>query len=207
VDGVMDSSGQSTIPVPGPLFGERIVVRAYTEMDAPAMFEAVGESVQNLRPWMPWADSHKTVEDSLEYIRQCQVGFLLRTNFPMGTFTCADGRYLGGTGIHIREPRVPSVEIGYWVRASAEGQGYVSEAVRLLTICAFDTFHAERVTIQCDARNERSKRVAERQGYVFEGRHRNAERDPAGDLVDMLTYAMIPTDFARARWLWPEPSV
>jgi RimJ/RimL family protein N-acetyltransferase len=200
----MNTSGQNTISVPGPLFAERIVVRAYTEGDAPAMFEAIRESVLNLRPWMPWADSHKTVEDSLEYIRQCQVGFLLRTDFPMGTFARADRRYLGGTGIHIREASVPTFEIGYWVRASEEGKGYVSEAVRLLTACAFDTLNAERVSIQCDARNERSRRVAERQGYVFEGRHRNVQRDSAGELMDMLTYAMIPSDFARARRLWPE---
>jgi RimJ/RimL family protein N-acetyltransferase len=200
----MNASGQSTIPIPGPLFGERIVVRAYTDEDAPAMFEAIGASVQNLRPWMPWADSHKTVEDSLEYIRQCQVQFLLRTGFPMGTFARADGRYLGGTGIHIREAGVPSFEIGYWVRASDEGKGYISEAVRLLTACAFDTMNAERVSIQCDARNERSRRVAERQGYVFEGRHRNVQRNSAGHLMDMLTYAMIPSDFARARRLWPQ---
>jgi RimJ/RimL family protein N-acetyltransferase len=200
----MNTSGQTTIPVPGPLFGDRIVVRAYTDADAPAMFEAIGESVLNLRPWMPWADTHKTVADSLEYIRQCQVGFLLRTDFPMGMFARADGRYLGGTGMHINEARVPSFEIGYWVRASDEGKGYVSEAVRLLTTCAFDTMNAERVSIQCDARNERSRRVAGRQGYVFEGRHRNVQRNPAGEVMDMLTYAMIPSDFARARRLWPE---
>lgn len=203
----MDSSNASTIPIPGPLFGERIVVRAYTEEDAPAMFEAIRESRDTLRPWMPWADSHQTVDDSLEYIRQCQVGFLLRTGFSMGTFTRMNGEYLGGTGIHIAQPLVPSFEIGYWVRASAEGKGYISEAVRLLTICAFDALHAERVTIRCDARNERSKRVAERQGYVFEGRHRNVRRDPAGDLMDMLVYAMIRTDFATARLLWTTASL
>lgn len=203
---VVNSSNESTLPVPGPLFGDRIVVRAYTDEDAPAMFEAVMESAHHLRPWMPWAESYHTVEDSQEYIRQCQTRFLLRTDFPMGMFGRTDGRYLGGTGLHIRGLHIPSFEIGYWVRISEEGKGYVSEAVRLLTTCAFDTFGAERVTIRCDARNERSRLVAERQGYVFEGRQRNADRDPAGDLLDMLIYAMIPTDFALARRLWPQAS-
>jgi ribosomal-protein-serine acetyltransferase len=166
------------------------------------MFEAIAESLINLRPWMPWADSHRTVADSLEYIRQCQVGFLLRTDFPMGIFL-RSGRYLGGTGIHIRDPNVPSFELGYWIRASAEGQGYVSETVRVLTSYAFETLEAQRVIIRCDPRNARSRRVAERQGFVLEGRSRNFERDPAGDLVDSLTYALIPAEFVRARQLWP----
>ncbi len=196
------SSNVSSIPAPGPLIGERIEVRAYTDADAPAMFEAITESLSNLRPWMPWADSHQTVEASLEYIRQCQVGFLLRTDFPMGLFLRGGG-YLGGTGFHISKAHVPSFEIGYWVRARAEGKGYVSEAVRLLTAHAFDFLGAQRVAIHCDARNERSRRVAERQGFVFEGRRRNAERDPAGNLIDNLTYAMIPTDYVHARQVWP----
>lgn len=201
----MADSNPGSVPTPGPLLGERIVVRPYTEGDAPAMFEAITESRANLRPWMPWADSHKTADDSLEYIRQCQVVFLVCSDFPMGMFLLS-GEYLGGTGIHIAKSDVPSFEIGYWVRAKAEGRGYVSEAVRLLTSHAFDTLSAKRVAIQCDARNVRSRRVAERQGFVLEGRSRNAERDPIGALVDTLTYAMIPDDFARARQLWPPTS-
>ena len=192
----------SAIPAPEPLKGERIDVRQYIDADAPAMFEAITESQPNLRPWMPWADSHQTVEDSREYIRQCQVRFLLRTDFAMGIFL-HDGGYLGGTGLHISKANVPSFEIGYWVRARAEGQRYVSEAVRLLTVHAFDCLGAKRLAIRCDARNERSRRVAERQGFVYEGRSRNVERDPAGNLIDGLTYAMIPTDYVRARRLWP----
>jgi ribosomal-protein-serine acetyltransferase len=202
----MSTSDTDTLPIPGPLFGDRIVVRAYTEEDAPAMFEAINESIAHLRPWMPWADTHRTIDDSLEFIRQCTVGFLLRSNFSMGMFLRADGKYLGGSGIHIGEPRVPSFEIGYWIRAGAEGKGYVSEAVRLLTTCAFETFGAQRLVIRCDARNDRSRRVAERQGYVFEGRHRNVQRDPVNELIDMLIFAMIPADFASARRLWPERS-
>lgn len=196
------SSNVSSIPAPGPLLGERIEVRSYTDADAPAIFEAIAESRLNLRPWMPWADSHQTVEDSLEYIRQCQVGFLLRTDFPMGMFLRGGG-YLGGTGFHITKPNVPSFEIGYWMRTTEEGKGYVSEAVRLLTAHAFDVLGAQRVAIHCDARNERSRRVAEHQGYVFEGKSRNYERDPVGDLTDRLIFAMVPADYQRARQFWP----
>lgn len=203
----MDASSENTIPVPGPLFGDRTVVRGYTDDDAPGMFEAIRESVDHLRPWMPWTNTYRTVEDSRDYIRQCQSRFLLRTDFPMAMFRRTDGRYLGGTGVHIRDLRVPSFEIGYWVRVSEEAKGYVSEAVRLLTTCAFDTLEAERVMIRCDARNERSRRVAEGQGYVFEGRQRNAERDSAGELIDMLIYSMIRADFTQARLRWDQAQV
>ncbi len=189
-------------PPSTPLIGERIVTRPYEDEDAFALHAAIAESRPALRPWMPWADQHATVEDSLNYIKQSQVGFLLGTDFSMGTFLRSDGMFLGGTGLHVRDQAVPSFEIGYWVRTSEEGKGYVSEAVRLLTTCAFTELGAQRVTIRCDARNERSRNVAMRQGYVFEGRLRNFIRDTSANLADMMMFAMTPEDFERARLFW-----
>ncbi|HEX6506580.1 MAG TPA: GNAT family protein [Chloroflexota bacterium] len=202
----MPENINSQIVPPGALEGERIVVRPYVDDDAPAMFEAIQESIEHLRPWMPWADTYHTVEDSVEYIRQCQVRFQLRTDFPMGTFLRSDGTYLGGTGLHVGDAGVPSFEIGYWIRSSAQGHGYVTEAARLLTMHAFDAMGAQRMMIQCEARNERSKRIPERLGYAFEGRERNVRRDTSGNLTDALIYAMIPEDYRRAREEWSRNS-
>ena len=198
------SPNGSESPTPGTLIGTRIRVRPYIEADARALFDAVIESDTSLRPWMLWVESHRTVEDSLEYIRRSKLAFQLRTEFAMGIFERRSGRYLGGTGFHLGDTAVPSFEIGYWIRASAAGTGYVSEAVRLLTACAFGELRAERLVIRCDARNDRSRRVAERQGYVFEGRLRHVQRDATGNLADMLVYAMVRADFERARTNWRE---
>ena len=46
--------------------------------------------------------------------------------------------------------------IGYWIRVSAQGQGYVTESVRLLCKLAFITSAAQQVSIQCEAANTRS---------------------------------------------------
>lgn len=79
----------------------------------------------------------------------------------------------------------------------------MSAAVRLLTTYAFEGLEARRVEVRCDARNTRSARVAERQGYVLEGRLRHDMRDPAGEPRDTLVYAMIPVDYERAHEAWP----
>jgi RimJ/RimL family protein N-acetyltransferase len=77
------------------------------------------------------------------------------------------GRLLGGTGLHRIQWEGPRFEIGYWLRTSAEGQGYVQEGVTLLTVLAFETLQAQRVQIRMDPRNARSQSVAARVGYVF----------------------------------------
>jgi RimJ/RimL family protein N-acetyltransferase len=92
---------------------------------------------------------------------------------------------------------VPAFEIGYWIRASAEGHGYVAETVQLLTDFAFASLHAQRVMIRCDARNRRSAAVAERLGFIREAHLRNDMRDATGELRSTLVFSLTPDD---PRW-------
>ncbi len=192
-------------PAPGIMTGPRVVVRPYTDADAPALWEATDESRDHLQPWLPWVKSSTEPVESLSYVRACQAHFLLREDFPLGVFL-RDGRFLGGTGLHLRDKEVPEFEIGYWVRSDAEGQGYVTEAVRLVTTCAFEQLGAQRLLIRCDAANERSRRVAERCGYVYEGRLRNNKRNTAGNLFDMLYFSMMPEEYDRMRQTVESPA-
>lgn len=99
--------------------------------------------------------------------------------------------------MHPREPDgwdVPAFSIGYWVRASEQGRGYVTEAVRTLTAYVFEVLRAQRIEIVCDARNTRSIAVAERVGFVREGRLRNLWRRADGTLPDEVVYALTPAD-------------
>jgi RimJ/RimL family protein N-acetyltransferase len=105
---------------------------------------------------------------------------------------------VGATGLHRMDWSVPRFEIGYWIRRSFEGKGYVSEAVRALTRLAFEALGAERVEIHCGHRNLHSQRVAERCGFVLEGRLRNHRREATGELRDTLVYALLPSDPAAA---------
>lgn len=186
---------------PNRLLGERIVVRSYTDEDAEELHEAIQESTEHLRPWMPWYNQHATVADTLDYLRRAQAAYLLREDFSLGIFS-HEGRFLGSSGIHVRDWNLPSFEIGYWIRQSEEGKGYITEAASLLTVWAFETHDAKRLIIRCFDRNVRSAAVAERLGYTFEGTMRNLLRDPAGDLVDMRCYSMLPEEYRRQRTRW-----
>lgn len=88
------------------------------------------------------------------------------------------------------------MEIGYWVRLTATGRGYVTEAVRLLTRFALDVLEAQRVEIRCDERNTPSAAVARRAGYVFEGVRRNDALDAEGNVRNTLYFSRVPGDTA-----------
>jgi RimJ/RimL family protein N-acetyltransferase len=188
---------RSLIPLFEELRGERVLVRPYRESDAADLYEAIAESREHLRPWLPFADQHQTVDESRDVIRRGMARWLLREDMMVGLWDARTGRYVGSSGLHPRDWEAGVFEIGYWIRRSAEGRGYVTEAVRLQTDFAFEWLGANRVFIRCDARNMRSAAVPRRLGFTQEALLRNDMRDPAGELRDTLVFALIPSD---PRW-------
>ena len=189
---------RTLLPVADELRGNRVVVRVYRLEDAEALFEAIAESRDHLRPWMPWADEHQTVQQTRDFIIHVQARWLLRDGFTMGVFDAGTGRLLGGSGFTPKDWDIRSFEIGYWIRVGAESHGYITEATRLLTDYLFDHLRAQRVQILCDARNTRSAAVPQRLGFTREALLRHYTRATDGSLEDTLVFAMIPGD---PRWL------
>ena len=185
------------IPLPDELRSGRLVLRPYHPDDAERVFEAVDESREHLRPWMAWVDGHASVDDSRDWCARCAANWLVRADLTVGVFAAASGHHLGCASLHDPDWGLRAFGIGYWLRASAVGRGYATEAARLLVDLAFERLGARRVELRCDARNEASRRVAERVGFVLEGRRRNAFLDPSGQPADDLVFALTSDDYAR----------
>jgi len=190
-----NKSYRALTPMFDELRGERVVIRPYRVEDAEALQAAVAESREHLRPWMPFADEHQTVDDSRDWITHQIAEWTVRSNFNLSIWEASTGRYLGGTGLHPRNWDLRYFEIGYWLRQSAEGHGYMAEAVRLLVDYAFDSLGANRLEIRCDDKNTRSAAVARRLGFVQEALLRNEAWAIDGkNIRNTLIFGLIPTD-------------
>lgn len=181
------------IEVPETLETERLLLAAPQPGIGPLMSVAIAESIGQLSPWMPWAQQVPSFEDSEAVVRRQRANFTLRTDLAYQIYdkAVAGRRLLGGTGLHGLDWGVRRFEIGYWIRASAQGHGYVSEAVRALTAMAFDHLRARRVEIRMDDTNRRSRAVAERCGFELEGILRNDSLTPAGEPRNTCVYARV----------------
>ena len=182
------------IPLFEELHSERLVVRPYHERDAQQLNKAVAESRDHIRPWLPFADAHQTVEETRDWIINQEAAWLTRRDLALGVWKKTTSRFLGGTGIHTESWEHRCFEIGYWLRVSAPGHGYMTEAVQLLTNYAFAELAANRVEIRCDERNIRSAAIPRRLGFVQEACMRNHMAAPDGTLRTTLVFALIPSD-------------
>ena len=190
--------------LPDELLGERVLIRPLRPGDGAALWEAVEESREQIVPWLPWVEKTLGEGDCEAAARRGAARWQTREDLMVSVWDREVGRYLGGSGLHRIDWSVPAFEIGYWLRTSVWGMGYVSEAVRLLCGLAFDTLHGQRVEIRCDAKNARSIAVPRRTGFAEEGCLRNQCRDGSGGLRDTLIFAMTPEDYAAARTEWDQ---
>lgn len=156
---------------------ERLTIRGPLPGDGQELHTAVVESQPELREWMPWAVSLPTAEQYEIRVRQGQLDFLARKDLWMLILRKGTNIIVGSTGLHRMDWDVPRFEIGYWVRTSYSGKGYITEAVRGMVNYAFHELSAKRVEIRCDALNERSIAVAKRLNFTHEGTLRRDARD------------------------------
>ena len=84
--------------------------------------------------------------------------------------------------------------IGYWLAAGTQGRGVMSRAVRALTAHGFVALGLHRLEIRAATDNRRSRAVAERSGYHFEGICRGAEWLHER-FVDHAVYGALATDW------------
>jgi RimJ/RimL family protein N-acetyltransferase len=85
------------------------------------------------------------------------------------------------------------VELGYIVAPHARGRGVATEALRMLTLWAFEELGAKRVYLIIDVLNAPSRLVAERCGYVREGVMRSTHLKQ-GRRVDAELWSRLPSD-------------
>jgi RimJ/RimL family protein N-acetyltransferase len=174
---------------------ERLTIRCPMPGDGAALNEAVLESLEQLRPWLPWAMETPSVEQTETNVRRGYIRFMAREDLWLLLFLKGTNICVGGSGLHRIDWELPKFEIGYWLRTSYVGQGYMTEAVVGITNFAFDMLGAKRVEIRCDSLNARSSSVAERLGFPLEGILRRDRRDHlSGDLRDTMIFAKIASD-------------
>jgi RimJ/RimL family protein N-acetyltransferase len=183
------------IEVPERIETERLVVRTPRAGDGGVVNAAVQASHAELAPWLPWAVTLPSVDESEAHCRRAHAKFLLRDDLTMFVFARGaddrEGELVGGTGLHRIDWTLRRFEVGYWRKTGCEGRGFMTEAVRALVRMAFDALDARRVEIRMDDRNVASWKLAERAGFTLEALLRFDSLTPAGEPRSTRVYARV----------------
>jgi RimJ/RimL family protein N-acetyltransferase len=177
--------------VPEVVETERLTLQATRAGSGEAISQAVTETYEELRRWMPWAKEPQSAGDSEGHCREMQARWHARQELDFCFVRRSDGLLVGKGGLHTIDWSLPKFELGYWVRSSCARQGLGTEATRGLAEMARPSLGAVRLEITSDARNAASRKVAEKAGFELEGIRRKSRRDIAGELADSCMYARV----------------
>jgi ribosomal-protein-serine acetyltransferase len=158
---VLETEVRLETGLPGP-----VVLRGLTTADAVAFADHVAGDLPRLREHLPWPELTSTPDGALGWLgpyERREDGRVV-----VGGVWSGDD-LVGGALLFHHQPESGIVEIGCWLTAAAEGGGVASAACRVLLGLARRELAAERVEWHASTLNVRSRRLAERLGFMHEG--------------------------------------
>jgi len=175
---------------------ERLRLRDWREADIAPFIRHT-----NTEPVMRWLGGVKSEPEHRDIIR----GRLMRWQSERGfTFWVverkADGALLGRAGF-MNPEGWPGCELGWVLDRAAWGQGYASEAMRLLFRFAFRELDYAKINLSVMADNTRAVALYERLGFQHEGRRR-AQYYGAGRRWDELFMGLTRAEYEAQHAAW-----
>jgi ribosomal-protein-serine acetyltransferase len=161
-----------------------VELRHWRVEDADSQARAIGESLDHLRPWMPWAaEEPKPHEARVAMLREWEAERLAGTNEYFAIWL--DGELIGSCGLH-RRIGAGGVEIGYWIHPGHVRRGHATEVARQLCERAFAEPDVERVEIHHDRANVASGGVPPKLGFEHVADTRREPQAPSEEGVERV---------------------
>lgn len=172
---------------------ERLILRApHQTGDGKIVNQAIRDSFNELKAWLPFAQELPIVEETEINLRNAHINFLKRESFRFLIFDKASNNFIGITSLQRIDWTIPKCEIGYWVNTKFRGNGYMTEAVKKLATFGLHNIKFRRIEIRCESTNLKSRAIPEKLGFVFEGTLRNDDLSADGSkLTDTCFYSII----------------
>ena len=169
---------------------ERLILRPWCDDDAPDLY--IYASDPDIGPPAGWPP-HTSVENSLEIIRT-----VLSAPETYAVCLKESGKPIGSIGFHRNDLAEDDdeYELGYWIGKPYWGQGLIPEASREMLRYAFEDLGMNRIWCGYYDGNEKSRRVQEKLGFVYQRKTEGIEVSLLGEIRTGHSNLM-----TKERWL------
>jgi len=177
-----------------------VVLRPFRMEDSMQLYEAVRETLTELKPWMSWAHDSYSQQEAEDFVRITRARWEEKTLYAFAITDAQTGEVLGGCSLSHKNPVYHYCNLGYWVRTARWGEGLAGRAAKLAAHFGFEQAGVIRAEIVVAVGNRNSVRVAEKMGAHYEGLLLN--RMVVGKAIyDAHMFSMIPSDFGLSAHL------
>jgi RimJ/RimL family protein N-acetyltransferase len=167
--------------------------------DAALRKDAVDSSGAFLEHFFPLTpEGRMSLDAHAAQVRKLRGSFDLDQDRTHGAFEPETGRMLGEGGL-LKRAGIEALEIAYWFRRDATGQGLATEMASALVKTAFEIDKVKRLDLFCTPDNEQSAAMARRLGFTFEGRLRDRQLAPHHPRGDLLSFTLLASEYPQTR--------
>ena len=155
---------------------KRLILRPWREEDAEELYKYASDpEVGSPAGWPP----HTSVENSREIIRT-----VLSKPETYAVCLKENGKPIGSIGFHRNDlaEADDEYELGYWIGKPYWGQGMIPEASREMLRYAFEDLGMNRVWCGYYDGNEKSRRVQEKLGFIYQRKTEGIEVSLLGEI-------------------------
>jgi ribosomal-protein-serine acetyltransferase len=158
---------------------------------AQAFADLVVTNHDSLRQYLPAVTQVDSLEAAREHMLHCMKEAEALELLEVHIFF--ENQLCGAIRLNYFEHHNKKVALGYLLDTAHQGKGLVGKSARAMIDFAFDDLNMNRIELRCVPENRASLKVAERLGFVLEGRLRQAEFLDHGP-VDLLVYSLLRSD-------------
>lgn len=173
---------------------EKISIELIEEKHAQLLFDLTDANRCYLRKWLPWVDRVNSVDDTAEFITEAKNKREKESAISFVLFY--DEMLCGVVGYHEINMLTQTGGIGYWLAEDFTGKGIMTAAVKAVVVLGFKQYNLRKIIIRCADKNNRSRAIPERLGFlcevVLQKRYQLYDQD-----IDIAVYTLL-----RENCLW-----
>lgn len=156
------------------LIGKNIYLRMAKKSDYAAWYELRKNNFDFLQPFEPtWGKNALSKPQFKARVRNDKHDASIDAKYAFFIFKKSDHSLIGGINMNnIQRGVFQCCALGYWLAKADNGQGYMSEAVAIITAHSFEKWKFNRVQAATLCDNHASIRVLEKNGFDREGEAR-----------------------------------
>jgi RimJ/RimL family protein N-acetyltransferase len=170
---------------PALLESDRLILRRYTSEDAPGLLELVHHNRDQLIREFVQLASLRDSDGASSFLQEKSAQWTAGKTFCYGIWRQGAQPQIGQIQVKNIDWEIPSAELGYFIGASWQRQGYAGESINAILRLTLQQLNFRRIFLRILPANHNSFLLAKKLGFHEEGLHRNAFRCGLGELHDV----------------------
>lgn len=133
---------------------------------AKALFAIIANHRDDLKPWMAWVTTVKSIEDEEAFLLNSQQQMYKQKLFLLTI--CVEGSPAGVITLYDLDFPNHHGKVSYWLSPQYQGHGIASRCLERVLAYTFNQLHLHKLQVWADAFNYKAQHVAQRMGFEHE---------------------------------------